>query len=76
MRFFLDPNPKLDDERTITKFLLFPVCINNEMRWLEKATIKQKFKRIDKELENGEWCFSIGWKDIEFIDNKDNGCKC
>ena len=31
--------------RTVTKFLLWPVTIDWETRWLEKVTIKQKFQR-------------------------------
>jgi len=36
-----------DEERTITKFLLFPKKIGNEWRWLEKASIHQRVERID-----------------------------
>lgn len=31
----------LGEKRVIEKFLVFPVCLNGECRWLEKATINQ-----------------------------------
>jgi len=34
-------HPKHGDVRVITKFLLFPKCINGEWRWLEWATFKE-----------------------------------
>lgn len=35
-------NIKIGDTRNTTKFLLFPLSINGEWRWLEKATYKQE----------------------------------
>ena len=46
-----------NDIRAITKFLLIPRCLNGEWRWLERATIKQRFHcgYDDHQWENEEW---------------------
>lgn len=51
--------------RTIEKFLLFPKCINNEIRWFEKVKYKQEY------IEN--WAGrGIGkpyiWNDMKWLD--------
>lgn len=56
--------PKDGDERIITKFLLFPTCLDNETRWLEKTTIKQVARY---------WCDptsasdGVHWMDKEWV---------
>ena len=45
--------PKSGDRRIVEKFLLFPVNINGERRWLERATIEQQY-------------FMSMWINIEF----------
>ncbi len=39
-------NPKLGEQRMIRKFLFFPRRIENETRWLEWASIRQR-REID-----------------------------
>ena len=65
MRFIKTPlSYKEGDERTITKFLLLPVTIGNETRWLETATIKQKVSyRFDVTCGASWW----EWNNIQFI---------
>ena len=55
MRIQRKREPKLGEERVITKFLIWPRTINNETRLLEKACIVQSFcigGWIDKEWKN------------------------
>lgn len=40
------PTPKPGDTRFVTKFLLLPVCICGECRWLEKVTIQQRYRDV------------------------------
>ena len=54
----------IGDIRTKTKFLLFPRNINDEVRWLEKASYKQKY-RIFYNREY-QW---YGWEDKEWVKN-------
>lgn len=54
MRFY---QPKPDDKRIKTKFLLFPKTIWYETRWLERAAWEQRFIF-------GCWC-DIKWVDDE-----------
>jgi hypothetical protein len=50
-------------ERVITKFLWFPVKIENETRWLETVSIKQtKIQYVE------DWARHWGWVDSNFID--------
>lgn len=54
------------DKRIITKFLLFPRCINGETRWLEKATYLQE---CVLEMGYGSMDYSKhkAWQDMEWI---------
>ena len=52
--------PKSGDKRIVSKFLLFPREINNEVRWLEKVKIEQEYDR---------GCL-LGWWDIKWADSK------
>lgn len=46
--------PRLGTERVITKFLWFPLKLEGEYRWLERAKIVQHFKTSLK-FENTRW---------------------
>jgi len=37
---------RLQEQRTIKRFLLFPRCINDETRWLEIANIIQSWSGL------------------------------
>ena len=52
--------PTHGDTKVKKKFLFFPVLIDEELKWLETATIKYKFDFINEK-----------WYTIEFIDEKD-----
>jgi len=56
---FNSPKPESFDRRTITKFLYFPKCINNEWRWLETASLVQIY--INRNLASDGW-YNIKWK--------------
>lgn len=63
MKFTRQPKPNRFDERTITKFALWPVTARTsngriETRWLEKVTVTQKFNPINTMRE--------GWCNMEF----------
>jgi len=53
-------NPKLGDERIITKFLCFPKNINNTTKWLEKVSIRQRYVRFCNKF------YTNGWDDIKW----------
>lgn len=58
--------PEYHGRKTETKFLWLPIIINNELRWLEKATILYSYDSVSQGLaEDGDdW----DWVPIEFID--------
>lgn len=47
-------HPRLGDEKTFYRFLLFPLTINGETRWLEKARYIKRYT-------------SQGWQNVRFI---------
>lgn len=51
--------PQNGDTKIETAFLLLPVTIKDETRWLERATIKYEYS-------TNPWC--PGWRTVEFID--------
>ena len=54
------------DTRIVTRFLVFPKTINNEIRWLEKARIKQEFRKV---YDDGIYEF-FDWVNVAFVDKK------
>ena len=55
----------------VTKFLLFPKCINGEFRWLEKATWTRKAT-----YDYSTWVFCgriYYWENIEWTE-EEKGC--
>ena len=50
---------KIGDERVITKFLFFPCRIHGELRWFEKATIRQEYDNVGFPFHSSWWniCF-------------------
>ena len=66
MRWISKPEPEKGDKKVVTKFLWFPVCINHDCRWLEKATIEYKFAGWDYgNYDCWEWEL---WIPKKFID--------
>lgn len=54
-------NHKYGDTRIITKFLATPMTINGETRWLEHASIEQKYIKYYKtEYMSNPWA-NIRW---------------
>jgi hypothetical protein len=65
MRFIKTPSStKEGDIRTITKFLLLPVTIGNETRWMETATIKQEAHYMFDVTCGASWW---EWRNVQFI---------
>ena len=62
MRF---KKPDDGDVRIKEKFLLFPLMINRETRWLEFAKWQQEYY-IRHSIFGG--IFKEGWKDVKWID--------
>lgn len=54
MRWKQAPDPKHHDTRTRNVFLLFPKCLGGQWRWLERASIVEKFIDILGERQ-GWW---------------------
>ena len=55
MRFKLPEIPKRNASRDIRKFLILPKKLNREMRWLEFATITQKWNWYYEKWQDHEW---------------------
>jgi len=43
MRFKIKEKPELGDRRIISTFLWFPKTLQNELRWLENASVGQTY---------------------------------
>jgi len=54
------------EKRIITMFALFPVCTEDDWRWLEYVTIEQEF---DCNYGNYDDWESNWWKSLRFIDD-------
>lgn len=50
--------------RVINKFLFFPKRIGNEVRWLEKSSIKQKLHYVFDVTSGSIWW---EWRDVEWV---------
>jgi hypothetical protein len=55
--------PTRGDARIKTWFALWPVTLNNEVRWLERVKVLQKFD----EYITGHGGFVSGWENIRFL---------
>lgn len=64
MRFDTTPKLKEGEEKIVTKFLLLPVTIGYERRWLEKATIRYTSHRMWDVTCGAEW---VEWRPQQFI---------
>lgn len=60
--------PVYGERRTVTKFLWFPLEINKEVRWLEKATYIEEYDRF---YLGGEYYY-MDWNPIKWVDNGDD----
>lgn len=56
--YFKKHRPTIGDERVKIKFAWFPIKIDDEIRWLEYVTIRQRYVGI--------WGGSI-WVNLEYI---------
>ena len=53
--------PQIGDKRTLTRFAFLPIRINEENRWLEMVTIRQRYHERD-------FYDKSGWYNVMFID--------
>ena len=60
-------HPRLGDEKVVTKFLLLPLWIDFETRWLERVTIRH---RVCPTQYGG-----TEWRPIEFVDEEEERCR-
>jgi len=54
------------EERIVTKFLFFPKKLRNEWRWLEKASILQRVRRVDVGGSMQWGKYKHQWRDIQW----------
>jgi len=66
MKWKKKQGPQIGDRRTITKFLWLPVCVKEEWRWLEKASISQRYGGRWDEALGAE--FNLTWENIAWND--------
>lgn len=55
--------PQDEETRIITRFLIFPKCIDSQYRWLEIAKIEQFFRGYDCERNVGGYWVDRCWHD-------------
>ena len=53
--------------KIITKFLILPILIGHEWRWLETVTVKYVYTEIFHSDGTGIGYYSYKWKPIEFM---------
>lgn len=52
--------PRHGDRKTIRKFALFPIEIDFEVRWLERATVQMEYNYL------------FGWRYEKYIDKEED----
>lgn len=66
--------PNDGELRIISKFLYFPMCINDEYRWLERVKIEQEYMKCEihkcRGAFGGDSFYTTGgyWVNLEYID--------
>lgn len=53
--------PHIGDKKTIKKFLFLPVRINDEIRWLETATIEYEYCNVETIGDELGPYYSLRW---------------
>lgn len=66
MRFILKEKKKTKTTRDISKFALLPICIGNEIRWLEKVYIEQVLVVV-YDIDNIDDSTQKKWENKRFI---------
>lgn len=66
MRFILKEKKKTKTTRDISKFALLPICIGNEIRWLEKVYIEQVLVVV-YDIDNIDDLTQKKWENKRFI---------
>ena len=59
---------KTGDVRIINYFAIWPVCINDELRWLEYVTIEQVYQKGT--TIGQDYSIPDNWLNIRFIDEE------
>ena len=63
MKWKKEPTPRW---RIVRKFIWFPTCLNNEVKWLTWAMIKQE--RLG---DSGFWLIDYTWENISWSTEKE-----
>ena len=59
--------PKLGDTKIKNKFLIFPLCLENECRWLCRVNILYKYSSLINGGDDSGPYFRHDWEPIKFI---------
>ena len=63
MKWKLKELPKEGEVRVVNKFLIFPKCIDREVRWLERAMIRQRLMASASCTAGPPMSTYLGWCD-------------
>ena len=67
MRWKADPLKDMEgQQRVVSKFLLFPKCLDGEWRWLERSNIVQQVCKLDVGGSCQWGCYAWQWIDISW----------
>lgn len=67
IKFQEKERPKLGDTRIISKFLLFPKYLENELRWLEYVQIEQVYRHTYSCAPGMKPMKTLAWMDQKWI---------
>ena len=71
MRFYFNKKEyDLGETRMVSRFLLFPKRIGNEMRWLERAEIVKVMRNSYFFNAVGDKIDCCGWEDYAWVKDK------
>lgn len=57
------------DTKIVRKFLIIPLTLNRETRWLERATVEYVCRKVRKYSDDyGIFYYVLRWKPERFID--------
>ena len=66
MRFILKEKRETKTTRDISKFALLPICIGNEIRWLERVKIEQVLVMV-YDIDNIDELTQKKWENKRFM---------
>ncbi len=69
MRWKLKITPSKGSRKIARKFLWFPICLEDECRWLEYATLLYEYQEVLISYDMGG-VTGLKWIPIKFIDDE------